>query len=299
MSTSKNHSPLHILLAVDGSEYTRAATQLLCHLPLPPGSQVTAAGILPRRQKPEPEALSIPLIETEAILKEHRLTVRHAWLYGQPAKALTDFARTQQANLIVIGAAGLRAAFGFLLGGPAQQVVELADRPVLIVRPPYREVRRVLFVSGDSQPSQHAATYLARFPLPASAEIRALHVLPPPCAAVSYPFAYAAVSEGLSPPLITTETAEAMAQEIAYKECQGRDSLKQAVETLRAAGKEPARILVRGDTTTEVIAYAQTQAVDLIVVGSRGLGRLKSWLKGCVSRQLIHYAACSVLVVKG
>jgi len=40
------------------------------------------------------------------------------------------------------------------------------------------------------------------------------------------------------------------------------------------------------------------QKIDLIVTGSRGLGQIRSWLMGSVSRKLVHYSGCSVLVVR-
>ena len=39
--------------------------------------------------------------------------------------------------------------------------------------------------------------------------------------------------------------------------------------------------------------------IDLVVVGSRGLSQVGGWLLGSVSRKLVHYAGCSVLIVKG
>jgi len=50
---------------------------------------------------------------------------------------------------------------------------------------------------------------------------------------------------------------------------------------------------------TEIIQYAKENQVDLIVAGSRGLTSMQSWLLGSVSRKLVHYAGCSVLIVKG
>lgn len=199
MSTLKNHPPLHILLAVDGAEHAQTAVQLLCHLPLPPGSQVTAAGVLPPRHKPGQEALGAALNETQLLLRNKVRTMIEL-LYGHPAKALTDFAGVHQPDFIVIGANGLWAVLGILLDGVAQQVVEIADRPVLVVRSPCRGVRRVLLAIEGSLHSRAAVNYLARFPFPVSTKIQVIHVLPPRHASVSYPFAYPAVLEGLPPP---------------------------------------------------------------------------------------------------
>jgi nucleotide-binding universal stress UspA family protein len=47
-----------------------------------------------------------------------------------------------------------------------------------------------------------------------------------------------------------------------------------------------------------MIEYIKTEQVDLVVAGSRGLSPVKAWLLGSVSRKLVHYSDCSVLIVK-
>ena len=46
-----------------------------------------------------------------------------------------------------MGAKGLRATLGILLGGVAQTVVEYANWPVLVVRAPFEGLHKVLLVS--------------------------------------------------------------------------------------------------------------------------------------------------------
>lgn len=48
----------------------------------------------------------------------------------------------------------------------------------------------------------------------------------------------------------------------------------------------------------KVIEYAKEKEIDLIVIGSRGLGGVGRLLLGSVSTQIVHQAACKVLVVK-
>jgi nucleotide-binding universal stress UspA family protein len=38
--------------------------------------------------------------------------------------------------------------------------------------------------------------------------------------------------------------------------------------------------------------------VDLIVAGSNGLGRVRAWLLGSVSRKLVYYSERSVLIAR-
>jgi nucleotide-binding universal stress UspA family protein len=79
----------------------------------------------------------------------------------------------------------------------------------------------------------------------------------------------------------------------------GQALLKRTSSLLRRQGLNPTSVLTRGDAATEIIDYAAMHQLDLIVAGSRGLSEFKGWWMGSVSRKLVHYAKCSVLIVKG
>ena len=56
--------------------------------------------------------------------------------------------------------------------------------------------------------------------------------------------------------------------------------------------------LLEGPESDAILRVADSQTADLIVMGTRGLGALKGALLGSVSRKVLHYATCSVMVVK-
>lgn len=56
--------------------------------------------------------------------------------------------------------------------------------------------------------------------------------------------------------------------------------------------------LLEGPESDAILRVAESQAVDLIVMGTRGLGTLKGMLLGSVSRKVLHLAMCSVMIVK-
>ena len=56
--------------------------------------------------------------------------------------------------------------------------------------------------------------------------------------------------------------------------------------------------LLRGDPVGEIVAFAGTHDVDLIVVGSRGHGTIASALLGSVSRGVLAEAKRPVLIVR-
>jgi nucleotide-binding universal stress UspA family protein len=56
--------------------------------------------------------------------------------------------------------------------------------------------------------------------------------------------------------------------------------------------------LLHGDAATEILNYNKEIDAQIIVAGSRGLNPVKGWLLGSVSHKIVHYATCSVLIVR-
>jgi nucleotide-binding universal stress UspA family protein len=89
------------------------------------------------------------------------------------------------------------------------------------------------------------------------------------------------------------------------EERQGNELLRQAserfIELIKYNPHRPVvnEVLLRGDAFEEINLYIEDHPTELIMVGSRGLSGVKSWLLGSLSRKLVHSASCSVLVVRG
>ena len=84
------------------------------------------------------------------------------------------------------------------------------------------------------------------------------------------------------------------------QECEqwARDRTVEGVGHARAAGLQAeARVAQQRDTTAATILEEATAGgADLVVVGSRGLGPVKSTLLGSVSRAVLRHATVPVLV---
>jgi len=290
-----------VLLAVDGSEHSLAAVKTVRDMALAAAHcmdcQVKVLGVLPVAEGSNHAVYMLPLREAERILREHGIHTTAELIQGYPAEVIVNQAQAIQPDLLVLGAKGLRATLGILLGGVAQQVVEHACCPVLVIRAPYRRINQVLVVTDGSEYGRQAVDFAANFPFIAGTAFHLLHVLPP--------------SPALTPELLSniwTLSGDTMAgnlfsdqeleAEIEKARIAGQSILDEANKVLIAQGITTKTALLQGDAATEIIQYASDKQIDLIVAGSRGLNPMQSWLIGSVSRKLVHYAGCSVLLVK-
>jgi nucleotide-binding universal stress UspA family protein len=301
---------MHYLLAYDGSEHAQAAIQLLLDLPcacsIPPEHcSVTLMSVLPTQWIGAHEQMQAGLNQAQRQLTEVGMQADSILIAGNPAATLNAHAAEIHADLMLIGAKGLRATLGILLGGVAQQVVEYSTCPVLVVRAPYHGLTRILLVTDGSEQSKHTLSYLAPpCPdgsrrrcswLPMDAQVCAMHVLPPPIPEGVVAPAWALGPEVLYPTQVTPIDKKAVEAE---EQRQGERLLEETRHLLSLADLQTKVELARGDAATEIIKYIRENEIDMVVCGSRGRSAISSWLLGSVSRKLVHYAGCSVLIVK-
>ena len=283
---------LKILMADDGSQHAQSAVELIRDLSLPPKSRIMALRVFTPGQIDALPRLQTALDITKDRLLRTGLIIETELLLGSPAEKIIEIAEDRKPDLIVLGAKGLRATLGILLGGVAQQVVEYSHCPTLVVRAPYLGLHRVLLVVDGSPASQQAVRYLVKFPLPDKVDVRIMHVLPP----AQQPLGMEPHLDGWRYQQIIDEADAALLER---QEKKGKALLDRTRKLLQQKGIEAEPILGRGDAATEIIDYAKANKVDLIVAGSRGLSQFRGWWMGSVSRKLVHYSNCSILIVKG
>lgn len=73
------------------------------------------------------------------------------------------------------------------------------------------------------------------------------------------------------------------------------DKCKQQAEK---SGVKIETVMSEGDAASNITGYAHKEGFDVIVIGSRGLGKFKEMVLGSVSNKVLHHAKCAVLIVK-
>jgi nucleotide-binding universal stress UspA family protein len=289
-----------IQLAVDGSEHSMAATQLVRDLLLSPDSEITILGVLTHGRPPGKSRLRTAFAEAEKILEGSPVEMKSKLLHGHPAKKLIEHGIEHRPDVMAIGAIGLHPILKILLGSTAHQVVENARWPVLLTRIPYRGLRRVLLATDGSQNSRQAVEYLTRFPLPEQTELQVLHVKPlyPSMPAPAYG------ARSLTPPIPFMLSMMPSPAELKYvsrhaelAEQKGQTILAETKAILQRAGRTVTTYLRQGEPAPVILEHSKAQDIDLIVVGPRGLKGSEAWGWDSVSRKLVDYANSSVLLV--
>lgn len=73
------------------------------------------------------------------------------------------------------------------------------------------------------------------------------------------------------------------------------DGAKRRSEELGAEDVQPR--ICAGDIADEILDIADAEKADVIVIGRRGLGRVREALLGSVSQKVLHHSDCTVVIV--
>ncbi len=209
---------------------------------------------------------------------------------GAPDAVIEEVASASGADLVVMGARGLKGIKSYFLGSVTRSVIINGTRPVLVTKPWSSEdgkSMRVLFASDGSESSVATRQMLAQIPFPPETELSIMHVAWAGFTDIPERFAME-IDERAKEALIKVRTREIREAE---KIIEGdRELLANKFSKLHA-------LIKGGDPANEVLKEAESMKADLIALGCRGLRGLKSMM-GSVSRRILDHAPCPVLLGK-
>jgi nucleotide-binding universal stress UspA family protein len=274
-----------LLVATDGSEAARQALAWACDFGKRLRAHVTAVSVAPAPEvartllgalpalgpdqrliaKNAEQALAKAAQSLKAAGVPHSLELQH----GPAARSIVELAKSDRSDLVILGARGHGLGERLNLGSIGTSVKHHVPCSVLIARQP-PPPRRILLTTDGSQRSRVAVQVgrdLARL---FGARGTLVHVVD-------------ASSYGLS-----RSKSLLQARMLAVQERMRESPMSDGLE---------ARV-VFGSPAPRIRRVAKEEKADLIVVGARGLGGLKSLTLGSVSDRLTYKADQSVLVVK-
>jgi nucleotide-binding universal stress UspA family protein len=205
---------------------------------------------------------------------------------GRPDAEIVSLAEELGAGLVVVGSRGLGPIRRALMGSVSSSVVRHAHCPVLVVRNSgggSELPRKILLAfdgSGEAQLAARAAVEIT------GADNSELHVL------------YTMQTERYRP-YPGPEVWEGWEANLERAKRHARSWVEGQAELMQAEGTGAAHAhLAFGKADEEIVKLSQELEAELIVLGSRGFGRMRRALMGSVSDSVVRHAHCSVLVVR-
>ena len=98
---------------------------------------------------------------------------------------------------------------------------------------------------------------------------------------------------------ITHIGSEKMLNELleAYKK-ENQDILLKCSEIAKQKGLTIKTFLLQGNPASAILDYNKKEKFDLVIMGSRGLGKFKELILGSVSSKIVHHSPCAVLLIR-
>jgi nucleotide-binding universal stress UspA family protein len=79
---------------------------------------------------------------------------------------------------------------------------------------------------------------------------------------------------------------------------QGENILSKCSETAKNRGLIVNTVLLKGNPASIILDFCREGKYDVIIMGNRGMGKLKEVILGSVSSKILHNSSCPILVIK-
>ena len=291
---------MKILLATDGSEYSETAAKFLTLFNFSSQDSITLFHVvseIPYEDEYSKQILHVIKRVSPKILKccedaLRPLPVRIIMEEGEgmPEIEIAKKADDIEADLIVMGARGVKGISSLFLGSVTRAVSALSTRPMLVTKPSNKVTGMgmdVLFCTDGSSAATKTADILAQLPFPEKTELTILTMAWPSFADIPDRFALE-VNNEMKDSLTRIRIREAKAAEKIIDSLQAQLSRRFPIIHPAVKGGDPAQ---------EILKHAEEMQADLIAIGSRGLKGMKGMMES-VSRRVLGRAQCSVLITR-
>jgi nucleotide-binding universal stress UspA family protein len=299
---------MKILLATDGSEYSKRAAEFLTRINWSPDDSIKvfhAIYAIPFRYDEKFHFSTLKAIKKDIAPRVLDAAVDalgsvQAHISVQieegspnqcaPEQCIIDAAESSGMDAIVMGARGIQGIQSVFIGSVTRLVTIKSSKPVLVVKPTVRlksGKMKILFATDGSDHSWATGELLSSIPFPENSEVTILTIVSSNFSDIPERFVME-IDERIKEVVASTRAREFAESEKIIE--QARDNLNERLKNIAVLSKV-------GDPSTEILKTAETMEADIIAVGCRGLRGMKGMM-GSVSRNILTYSKCSVLIGK-
>ena len=222
----------------------------------------------------------------EKSLPSRKLTTRPVVLQGNIKRTLMEFITGHGIHMTVVAPHTGSRARRFFLGSVSETILHNSPTSVAIARSRRQMAGRTVLLGLDGSPSSRkAAKWLLESHVP-RCRVLLINIEEPPDT----------ILDRMA--RLDTELPVLLQRSQAARQRRMRHFLERMRKFLSAQGHRVDLVTGEGFPAEKILAFAQRYKVDLIVLGSRGLGKVERYMLGSVSSKVARYAGCSVIIVK-
>lgn len=217
------------------------------------------------------------------------IVVHYAVSYDfSPGPSILQYASQYDVDLIVAGTHGRRGIGRVFLGSVAEEIVRLADCPVMTVRENessdihFESLERILVPIDFSVHSEDALRYAHEIARESGAQLDLLHVVP----------------VNAYPSMNDTGAFAMYAEQPGDVEGKAMEHLEKLYSRIIGAAGNVRFHILHGTGAHEIVEQAIEMKSNLIVIGTHGLTGIERFMLGSVTAKTLRRAPCPVFVVK-
>jgi nucleotide-binding universal stress UspA family protein len=292
---------MKLLIGVDGSPASFDAVRMAARMVEPARDEVAIyfspselrAGVVKQGTRVVDGLTDALFAEARGLLPLEDAAVSVLTSPKSAAVGILEAAAEAKADLVVVGARGTNALQRLLLGSVSRAVVHGATMPVLVARGPLPPAERFrVMVCHKDASSDAVASLVQQVAWPEVTEGRVIGVTESMLAGP--------LPEWLERRSVDPDTAAiAQAWEAEHEsEVEALTSQLATFETqLPAVFRKHPPLVAEGNPGEKIIAAAEEQEIDMVVMGRAPNSPLTRWLLGSTSEAVLSHVHCSVLLV--
>jgi nucleotide-binding universal stress UspA family protein len=178
--------------------------------------------------------------------------------HGHLVEALAEL--EEETRLLVLGKQGEEHSGGTTVGDNVERVIRTLHKPILLAHGDFREPRAVMLAFDNSDTSRQGVDMLADSPL----------------------------FEGLTCHLVTVSKASPTLEQ----------DLAEARKRLEHNGHQVETAVLQGEIEPALHHYQQENAMDMVIMGAYGHSRLREFLLGSTTNDMIRHATVPHLLLR-
>ncbi len=202
------------------------------------------------------------------------------------ADVILTYADDEEIDLIVMGTHGRRGLGHLLLGSVSEEVVRMADCPVLTIREKAEQqdiddVSRILVPLDFSEHANNGLRHAKELAATYGAKLDLMHVIEEMVQPAFYEMA------GVPPDMVRSARRQ-----------KSRDEMERLFRKAGGPDVPVDYFVVTGKASQDIVEFAREAEIDLIVIATHGLTGIQHLLLGSITEKVVRMAPCPVFTVK-